>query len=1003
MSNKPYRLAQGGSRIDRTKKVHFSFDGKQLNGFAGDTLASAVMANGTKLFGRSFKYHRPRGIVGLGSEEMNALVGVGDGSRHEPNLRATQVELFDGLQAVSQNRWPSLAFDVGSLNSTFSRFIPGGFYYKTFMWPQRFWKHVYEPLIRRTAGLGHAPEGRDPDAYENIHVHCDVLVVGGGVAGLAAAESAAATGAKVIIADENPQFGGVADISGGTLDGKLQAAWVAEKVSSLAVAGNVHLLPRTTVVGHWHHNYLMLFERVADHDPALLREGAPRHRLWKVRAKQVILATGAIERPIAFANNDRPGIMLASAARAMVERYGVSPGVEGIVFTNNDDAYQTALALKAAGIGVRVVDSRGRAEGALVEKARAAGIDVAISSVVSAVEGNLGVSAVRVAAYRKGQGRVITERKISCDFIAMSGGFNPALHLWCHNGGKIRFDEGLQSFRPDRHQDAITAVGAANGTFGLADILAEASAAGEAVGKRKAKAAKVKLPKAEQDVQKPLEALWFAPATGKYNEGNKHFIDFQNDVTVADLELAQREGYESVEHTKRYTTFGMATDQGKTSNLNGLGVLSEATGKSIPEIGVTTFRPPYTPFSFGSIAGVLTKNLFLPIRRTPIYQWHADKGATFEPVGQWRRAYTYTGAGEDKHGSINREILAVRHKVGLLDASTLGKIEIKGPDAAEFLDRMYTNMFSTLKVGKCRYGLMMNELGFLTDDGVTVRLGEDHFLMHTTSGGADRIAAWLEEWLQTEWTHYKVFVTPVTEQWAQFAIAGPRARNVLAKLGADFDLSHDGFPHMSFKEGKLGGYPVRVYRISFSGEQSYEVATPANMGRGLWNAILDAGKELGIEPYGTEALHVLRAEKGFIVIGDETDGTTTPIDVGLDGLVSKKKADFIGKRSLEQSYLKGPNRKQLVGLLTEEPTDVLPDGAYAVKHVKDKPPMEMIGQVTSSYHSPTLERSIAMALIQNGRARMGETLSFPIEGGKVIRAKIVDPVFYDKEGARQNV
>ena len=452
---------------------------------------------------------------------------------------------------------------------------------------------------------------------------------------------------------------------------------------------------------------------------------------------------------------------------------------------------------------------------------------------MSAVEGNLGVTAVRVAAYRKGQGRVITERKISCDFIAMSGGFNPALHLWCHNGGKIKFDDGLQSFRPDRHQDPMTAVGAANGTFGLADILAEASAAGEAVAKRKAKAAKVKLPKAEQDVQKPLEALWFAPATGKYNEGNKHFIDFQNDVTVADLELAQREGYESVELTKRYTTFGMATDQGKTSNLNGLGVLSEATGKSIPEIGVTTFRPPYTPFSFGSIAGVLTKNLFLPIRRTPIYQWHADRNATFEPVGQWRRAYTYTGAGEDKHGSINREILAVRHKVGLLDASTLGKIEIKGPDAAEFLDRMYTNMFSTLKVGKCRYGLMMNELGFLTDDGVTVRLGEDHFLMHTTSGGADRIAAWLEEWLQTEWTHYKVFVTPVTEQWAQFAIAGPRARNVLAKLGADFDLSHDGFPHMSFKEGKLGGYPVRVYRISFSGEQSYEVATPSNMGRGL--------------------------------------------------------------------------------------------------------------------------------------------------------------------------
>jgi sarcosine oxidase subunit alpha len=695
--------------------------------------------------------------------------------------------------------------------------------------------------------------------------------------------------------------------------------------------------------------------------------------------------------------------MLASAARAMIERYGVSPGAQGVVFTNNDDGYLTALSLKAAGVGIRVVDSRGRAEGVLPAQARQAGIHVQTSSVISAVHGTMGglnIDCVKIAAYRKGQGRVISEKKADCDFIAMSGGWNPALHLWCHNGGKIKFDAALQSFRPDQHRDAVTAVGAANGTLALNDIMIEASAAGEKAGGRKGP--KRKMPKTEQAEQKPLEALWFAPATGKYNEGNKHFVDFQNDVTAADLELAQREGYESVEHTKRYTTYGMATDQGKTSNINGLGVLSEATGRAIPEIGTTTFRPPYTPFSFGSIAGVLTKKLFLPIRRTAIFQWHVDKGASFEPVGQWRRAYTYARGEEDRHASINREILCVRNKVGLLDASTLGKIEIKGPDAAEFLDRMYTNMFSTLKVGRCRYGLMMNELGFLTDDGVTVRLADDHFLMHTTSGGADRIAAWLEEWLQTEWTQYRVFVTPVTEQWAQFAIAGPRAREVLAKLSPDFDLSGEALPHMSFKEGKLGSYPVRVYRISFSGELSYEVAVPANLGRGLWNEIVAAGEEFGLEPYGTEALHVLRAEKGYIVIGDETDGTTTPIDVGLEGLVSKKKADFIGKRSLEQSYLKSPDRKQLVGLLTEQPNEVLPDGAYAVKAVKDKPPMEMIGQVTSTYHSPTLGRSIAMALILNGRERMGETLSFPIEG-KVVSAKIVDPVFYDKEGTRQNV
>jgi sarcosine oxidase, subunit alpha len=1005
MSGKPYRLPEGGSRIDRAKRISISFDGKSIPAFEGDTVASAVLASGQKIFGRSFKYHRARGVVGLGSEEMNALIGVGTGARHEPNLRATQIELYDGLTAVSQNRWPSLTFDIGAINSKLSRFIPGGFYYKTFMWPQSFWKHVYEPIIRRAAGLGKAATERDPDTYEHIHAHVDVLVVGGGIAGLTAAEAAANAGARVMLADENPWLGGIADLTAGSVDGVCAADHATANATRLKAMPNVQVMTRTTVVGHFHHNYLMMFERVADHDPALLAAGAPRHRLWKVRAGHVILATGALERPIAFANNDRPGIAMASAVSGLLERHAIAPGTNGVVFTNNDDAYLTALALKKAGVNVRVVDSRQRPEGSLITRTRDAGIDINFGSVISAVEGSHGVTAAKIAAYRKGQGRVITEKKVNCDFIAMSGGWNPALHLWCHNGGKIRFDDTLHSFRPDKHADPMTVIGAANGTMTLTETLAEAQAAGEAAAKsvlKKAKAVKTKLLKVEEPTRAALEPLWFAPATGKYNEGNKHFIDFQNDVTAADLELAQREGYESVEHTKRYTTFGMATDQGKTSNLNGLGVLSEATGKTIPEIGVTTFRPPYTPFSFGAIAGALTGELFLPIRRTPIYDWHKARGATFEPIGQWRRAYTYTAAGEDKHASINREILSVRNKVGLLDASTLGKIEIKGPDAAEFLDRIYTNMFSNLKVGRCRYGLMMNELGFLTDDGVTVRLADDHFLMHTTSGGADRIAAHLEEWLQTEWTQYKVFVTPVTEQWAQFAIAGPRARDVLAKLSPDFDMSHDAFAHMDFRQGKLGPYPVRAFRISFSGEQSYEIATPANNGQGLWNAILEAGQEFGIEPYGTEALHVLRAEKGYIVIGDETDGTTTPHDVGLSGLVSKKKTDFLGKRSLEQSYLAGPNRKQLVGLLTEDPQEVLPDGAYAVRAVKDKPPMEMIGQVTSTYMSPTLGRSIAMALIENGRARMGETIAFPLEGGKVIRAKISDFVFYDKEGARLN-
>ena len=990
MSKTPYRLATGGTRIDRARKVTFTFDGKDVAGFAGDTLASAVLASGQKIFGRSFKYHRARGLVGLGSEEMNALIGVGSGNSHEPNLRATQIEIFDGLNATSQNRWPSLKYDIGAIIAKFSRFLPAGFYYKTFMWPKSFWKHVYEPIIRRAAGLGKAPEGRDPNTYEHMHVHADVIVIGGGLAGLAAAEAAASTGVKVLLCDENPVLGGIADLTAGMIEGECVVDYASAVAARLATLPNVHILTRTTVVGHFHHNYLMAFERVGDHDPAILASGAPKHRLWKIRADKVVVATGALERPIAFANNDRPNIMLASAVRAMVGRYGVSPGSAGVVFTNNDDAYLTAFALQKAGVKVQVVDSRSRPDGALVKRAIADGIYVSVGSVISAVDGSHGVTSVKIAAYRRGQGRVITEKKVECDFIAMSGGWNPALHIWCHNGGKIQFDESLQSFRPKSHTDNIIALGAANGTMSVEATLLEAQALGK----------KVKALKVQEPDRGALESLWFAPATGKYNEGNKHFIDFQNDVTAADLELAQREGYESVEHTKRYTTFGMATDQGKTSNLNGLGVLSEATGKAIPEIGVTTFRPPYTPYSFGSIAGSLTNDLFLPVRRTPIFQWHSEHGAVFEPVGQWRRSYTYPQASESKHEAINREILCVRTKVGLLDASTLGKIEIKGPDAAEFLDRIYTNTYSTLKVGKCRYGLMMNELGFLTDDGVTVRLADDHYLMHTTSGGADRIAAWLEEWLQTEWTPYKVFVTPVTEQWAQFAVAGPHARNVLSKLSPDFDISNEAFPHMSFKQGHIGGYPVRVFRISFSGELSYEVATPANFGQGLWNALMEAGDEFGLSAYGTEALHVLRAEKGYIVVGDESDGTVTPIDVGLEGMVSKKKADFIGKRSLEQSFLKAPNRKQLVGLLTLDPTEVLPDGAYAVAQVKDQPPMEMIGQVTSSYMSPTLGRSIAMALIQNGRARMGEVLSFPLEGGKVMKATITDTVFYDKEGGR---
>ncbi|MGF7160195.1 sarcosine oxidase subunit alpha [Rhodoligotrophos appendicifer] len=1004
MTGKPYRVAlspESGRLIDPTRRLSFTFDGQRMTGFAGDTLASAVLANGQRLFGRSFKYHRPRGLLGLGSDEPNALVGIGEGTRHEPNLRATQVELHDGLVAVSQNRWPDLRLDVGQLNQLASRILPAGFYYKTFMWPQSFWEKLYEPVIRRAAGLGRAPTGWDPDTYEHINVHCDVLVVGAGAAGLAAAEAAASRGAHVILADENPRLGGLADIGGGLIDGHAPIDWARQTAASLAAATNVHILTRTTVWGHFHDNFVGLFERLGDQNPGLT--GTPRHRLWKVRARHVILATGALERPVPFANNDRPGIMLSTAARGLLHRYGVSPGSRGVVFTTNDDGYRTALALAKAGVPIaRVLDARAEVDCELADLTREANIPVSRGMAVSNVAtsfGGLGITGITAVGYRPGQGRVTSHEQIACDFVAVSGGWNPAVNLWSHNGGKLKYDEQLATYRPDAHSAAMCAVGAANGTFALPDILEEAYAAGEALSG----APRRHRPRAHQREISPAEPVWFVPATGKSNEGNKHFVDYQNDVTVADLELAVREGYQSIEHVKRYTTWGMATDQGKTSSVIGLGIVSGAIHKPVPQIGTTTYRPPYTPISFGAMAGSHAKHLFIPVRRTPINAWHVANNASFEPVGHWRRPYCYPRPGEDRHAAVNREILVVREKLGLIDASTLGKIEIKGPDAAAFLDRIYTNTFSTLKVGRARYGLMMNEAGFLFDDGVTVRLGPDHFLMHTTSGGADRVAAWLEEWLQTEWTQDKVYVTNVTEQWAQFAIAGAKARALLEKLGTDIDLSPEALPFMGYAMGTLAGTPIRLFRISFSGELSFEVATPAGFGRGLWDAILTAGQEFGIGPYGTEALHVLRAEKGFIAIGDETDGTVTPLDLGLDWAVSKKKPDFLGKRALELSYLKAPHRKQLVGLLTELPDEILPDGAYAVEQILPKPPMTMIGQVSSTYWSPTLKRSIALALIKDGRARMGTTLSFPVGGDKVIRAKVVEPIFFDKEGTRQNV
>ena len=1017
MSAKPFRVpaqalkGNAGRLVNREKLINFTFDGKEMSAFPGDTLASALMANGQRLVGRSFKYHRPRGLLGLGAEEPNALITVGEDDKLEPNIRATQIEVFDGIKTRSQNCWPNLKYDIGAINNKVSRMLPSGFYYKTFMGPVRGAWMMFEPMIRKSAGLGPAPHLPDPDLYEQLKLTCDVLVIGGGVAGLVAAKAAADEGVRVILCDENPRLGGTADIMPGKIEGSDALQWAKQTVNQLAEAPNVHLLTRTTGVGHYDHNYVYLSERVSDHSPHLTSTKAPRHRLWKVRTKQTILASGSLERPITFANNDRPGVMLSSAVRGYVNRYGVVPGRRGVVFTNNDDAYLTALTLHDAGINVPcIVDVRSNPKGDLIDQAKAAGIPLNFGSMISGVvDKNRGcdIGGVLISGQRS-SGRFTATKSISCDFVAMSGGWNPVIHLFCHAGGKPNFNKELQTFVPGTTREQLTVIGAANGIFSLADIVLEAQKAGYAAAisttsssndrsKKPAKALKTETIRTGK-----IEPIWYVPSSGPKDIGNKHFIDFQNDVTAADLELATREGYRSVEHVKRYTTTGMATDQGKTSNINALGILSDCMNKPIPDIGTTTFRPPYTPVSFGALAGLAAKDLFQPVRKTPITGWHEENGADFEPVGQWQRPYCYLQEEENREAAVNREILATRQSAGLIDVSTLGKIELKGSDAGKFLDRIYSNMMSTLKVGRCRYGLMMDEQGFLFDDGVVVRFADDHFLIHTTSGNSDHISGWLEQWLQTEWPELNVFISPVTEQWAQIGVAGPKAREILMSLNSDIEWSNENFPPLTYKQGKILGTTARIYRISFSGELSYEIAVPANLGLPFWNSILEAGKKFDITPYGTEALHVLRAEKGFIAIGDETDGMTTPLDLGLSWAVSKKKSDFIGKHSLSRPHMATlETRKQLVGVLTEDAEEILPIGCYCTDEEQTEPPVDMTGHISSSYWSPTLDRSIALALVVNGRNRHGETVYFPLEK-KVVKGKIVDPVFFDKEGKRQN-
>ena len=993
------RLETGGRLIDRSRSLDFTFNGKAMRGHPGDTLASALLAGAQTLMGRSFKYHRPRGVVASGAEEPNALMSLGSGARFEPNIRATTAELFDGLEAASQNHWPSLDFDIGAINDRLARFLPAGFYYKTFINPRPFWKHVFEPVIRRSAGLGQAPSRPDADRYEQLYAFADVLVIGGGVAGLAAALAAGRAGARVILMEQSPHWGGRAPVDGVEIDGRAADDWINCALQELEGMDNVALRTRCMGVGVHDHGYVLAHERITDHAPGT---DAPRQRLWRIRAARTIIATGAIERPVSFAANDVPGVMLASAVRDYLVNWAVSPGARTVIATNNDDAYRTALALHDAGLTVPVIaDARAAADGTLPARARAAGIRVATGTVIAGVKGRQQVTGVALCA-RDAKG--FAREEIACDAVAMSGGWSPVVHLWSHAGGKLQWDEARALFRPDParapigHDGAafVIAAGSADGALTADDCAASAHAAGGRAAQEAGFAAGERAaPDAHAEVEAPLEPVWIMPERAPVELREKMWLDFQNDVKVSDIQLAAREGFRSVEHAKRYTTLGMATDQGKLSNINGLAILADARDEAIPQVGTTTFRPPYTPISFGAVAGEARGDTFQPIRRTPIHDWHEQEGARFEPVGQWRRPYCYPRAGEDTAAAVKREVRNTRARLGLLDASTLGKILVRGPDAGRLVDMLYTGRMSTLKPGKCRYGLMCNEDGFLMDDGVAARLSQDSFLLHTTSGGAEHVHGWIEDWLQCEWWDWRVHVVNLTEQFAQIAVVGPNARATLDALGG-MDVSDAALPFMGWAEGTLGGFDVRVYRISFSGALSYEIAVPAAQGRALWDRLRDVGAPLGVMPYGTEALHVMRAEAGFIMIGDETDGTVTPRDLNLDWAISAKKDDFLGKRGMARSHLTDPERWKLVGLETLE-GQVLPDGAYAVAAGRNANGQRNTeGRVTSSYHSPTLRRGIAMGLVRRGPERIGEVINFATTKGSTIKARIVTPDFLNR-------
>ncbi|MBZ9956154.1 sarcosine oxidase subunit alpha [Mesorhizobium sp. BR1-1-15] len=993
------RRTETGGRIDRLKTIRFTFDGTPYTGHAGDTLASALLANGVTLYGRSFKYHRPRGLLTAGVEEPNALVTVLKGEVREPNIAATMVEIHDGLVAVSQNRFPSLAWDVSAVNQLGGKLLSAGFYYKTFMGPvigplkgTRFWMFC-EHFIRRAAGLGRAGSAADPARYERMNAFCDVLVVGSGPAGLTAAKAAADQGARVILAELDPRFGGSANWSNETIDDLPAADWARRTVAQLEGYDNVRLLPRTTVWGYYDSNTLAALERVTDHKETP-GKGEPRHRYWAIRARSVVLATGAFERPLVFPGNDRPGVMLAHAAERYANEFGVLAGQTVALFTNNDSAYRCALALKKAGARIAaIIDVRPELSGEMRKLAEETGAEIFPGHAVIATEGGKALSGVKLQRFDMANGTLTGDaRSIHADCLLMSGGWSPTIHLASQAGAKAEWNAARQAFLPPKPTQNWIGAGAFTGSFSTPEAMTEGRAAGLAAAG--AQATPAALPSVKSVACDPDPAPVF-----EIRASGKSFVDFQHDVTSEDVRLAHREGFVSVEHLKRYTTLGMATDQGKNSNVPGLAIMAEALGKPIPEVGTTRFRAPFAPVSIGSLAAERFGDL-KPERLTPMHDWHVANGATMYSAGLWYRPMIYGLAGETVEQAYVREARATRESAGIVDVSTLGKIAVQGPDAAEFLDRVYTNMFSTLAVGKARYGLMLREDGLAFDDGTTWRLGEQDFLMTTTTANAGKVMQHLEYFLDVVWPELKVHVTSVTDQWAGAAIGGPKARQILAGCVAGTAVDNAALPFMGIVHGQIAGVPVMICRLSFSGEMAFEVYCGADHGTHVWEALIEAGKPFGLVTYGLEALGTMRIEKGHVT-GAEIDGRTTARDLHLDWMLSKKKP-FIGSAMMDREGLISPDRLELVGLVSLD-NRPLNGGAHLVEELDESNPHGSIGHITACCYSPALGKHIALALIKGGKARHGSRahVSDPLRN-RFGPVEIVSNHFYDPDGSRMH-